>query len=104
MLSDISLDIANYIVPYSVILPKTEVCVKKEAENLEKNMCWYTEQFKTDEGVGLSILRLSSRAECSFSLSDLTTIFQVEVYAIETYAKLIWKQQFIREMILKNCH
>jgi ribonuclease HI len=60
---------------------------KEELQHDKKGgLIWYTDGSKTNKGTGAGVYCYSTGRKLSFSPGQHTTVFQVEVYAIEVCA------------------
>lgn len=80
--------------PYTTNVNRPTLFLSRGSELLSVTLCRFTDDTENDEGVGPELFISSSSLESFINFGNLTTIFQAEVFAIETCAKqqLVWKQ------------
>jgi hypothetical protein len=73
-----------YDKPFMVRFPDRSEWKKGFQPDRKGRLIWYTDGSKTNNGIGFGVYCYGSGWKISFSLWQYTTVFQAEVYAINT--------------------
>lgn len=93
MPSDLMPKTTSYTKPYSVTIPDRKEWEQSRMELEKADICMYTDGSKMPSGVGAGIYGRKPRTEITISRGKLSSIFQAEVHAIETCARMLDERQ-----------